>query len=121
MNILFATAEAYPFIKVGGLGDVAYALPKALRKLGIDARVIMPKYGSIPYKYRKEMKKKCDFNVEVGWRNQYAGIEYLEYDGVPFYFVDNMYYFNRPEVYGDYDDGEKFSFFSVSNAPIKSK
>lgn len=112
MNILFATAEAYPFIKVGGLGDVAYALPKALRKLGIDARVIMPKYGSIPYKYRKEMKKKCDFNVEVGWRNQYAGIEYLEYDGVPFYFVDNMYYFNRPEVYGDYDDGEKFSFFS---------
>lgn len=112
MKILFAAAEAYPFIKVGGLGDVAYALPKALRKLGIDVRVIMPKYSSIPSKYLEGLKKICDYNVEVGWRNQYCGIEYKEYDGIPFYFVDNMYYFNRPNVYGDYDDGEKFSFFS---------
>lgn len=112
MKILFATAEAYPFVKVGGLGDVAYALPKELRKLGIDVRIIMPKYSSIDPKYLEGLKKICDYNVEVGWRNQYCGIEYKEYDGIPIYFVDNMYYFNRPNVYGDYDDGEKFSFFS---------
>lgn len=112
MKILFAAAEAYPFIKVGGLGDVAYALPKALRKLGVDVRVIMPKYSSIPSKYLEGVRKLCDYNVQVGWRNQYCGIEYKEYDGIPFYFVDNMYYFNRPNIYGDYDDGEKFSFFS---------
>ena len=112
MKILFAAAEAYPFIKVGGLGDVAYALPKALRKSGVDVRVIMPKYSSIPSKYLEGITKLCDYNVQVGWRNQYCGIEYKEYDGIPFYFVDNMYYFNRPNIYGDYDDGEKFSFFS---------
>lgn len=121
MKILFATAEAYPFIKVGGLGDVAFALPKELRKLGIDVRIIMPKYSSIEPKLLEGSKKICDYNVEVGWRNQYCGIEYKEYDGIPIYFVDNMYYFNRPNVYGDYDDGEKFSFFSKAVVESISK
>lgn len=112
MKVLFAAAEAYPFMKTGGLGDVAYALPKALRTSGIDARVIMPKYTNIPQEYVSRMGKIAEFNVQVGWRNQYCGLFCLEYDGTPFYFIDNEYYFKRGGAYGDYDDGEKFSFFS---------
>jgi len=112
MKVLFVASEAYPFIKTGGLGDVAYALPKALRKLGIDARVIIPKYSRIPLSFRNCMENIATFNVKVGWRDQYCGLEYLTYDDVPYYFVDNEYYFKRPEIYGSYDDGERFSFFS---------
>ncbi|HEY8890047.1 MAG TPA: glycogen synthase GlgA [Clostridium sp.] len=112
MKVLFVASEAYPFIKTGGLGDVAYALPKALRKLGIDARVIIPKYSGIPLSFRNCMENVATFNVKVGWRDQYCGLEYLTYDDVPYYFVDNEYYFKRPEIYGSYDDGERFSFFS---------
>ena len=111
MKVLFAASEAHPFIKVGGLGDVAYALPKALRKLGIDARVIIPKYGSIADHLRKSMNTLATFNVPVGWRNQYGGLQYMEYDGIPFYFIDNEYYFNRDTAYGFYDDGERFAYF----------
>ncbi|WP_298841319.1 glycogen synthase, partial [uncultured Clostridium sp.] len=112
MKVLFVASEAYPFIKTGGLGDVVYALPKALRKLGIDARVIIPKYSKIPLAFRSCMENIDYFNVEVGWRSKYCGLEYLKYDGVPYYFVDNEYYFKRPHIYGDYDDGERFAFFS---------
>lgn len=112
MKILFATAEAYPFLKTGGLADVSLALPKALRRLGIDARVIMPKYQDIRYEFKMMMKHCCHFNVQVGWRNQYCGIEYLEYDGVPFYFIDNEFYFKRNGAYGYGDDDERFVFFS---------
>lgn len=112
MNILFATSEAYPFMKTGGLGDVAYALPKALRKQGIDVRVIMPKYTRISKEYSDKMEKVAEYNVQVGWRNQYCGLLRLEYDGIPFYFIDNKYYFKRGSAYGDFDDGERFSFFS---------
>ena len=112
MKVLFVASEAYPFIKTGGLGDVAYALPKALRKLGIDVRVIIPKYSSIPLAFKNCMENIATFNVEVGWRSQYCGLEHLIYDGVPYYFVDNEYYFKRPNIYGDYDDGERFSYFS---------
>lgn len=111
MNILFAASEAFPFAKTGGLADVAYALPKALRALGADVRVIMPKYGDINHEYTTKMKYLKHFYVPVGWRNQYCGIEYLNYDGIPFYFIDNEYYFKRPGYYGYYDDGERFSFF----------
>ena len=93
MKVLFAAAEAHLFIKIGGLGDVAYALPKALRRIGIDARVILPKYGSIPENFKNSMQTIATFNVPVGWRNQYGGLQYMEYDGVPFYFIDNEYYF----------------------------
>jgi starch synthase len=112
MKVLFVASEAYPFIKTGGLGDVAYALPKALRKLGIDARVIMPKYNGIPSSFKNSMEDIAEFNVTVGWRNQYCGLQYLTYDELPYYFIDNEYYYNRSEVYGYYDDGERFSYFS---------
>ncbi|GFR35529.1 glycogen synthase GlgA [Thermobrachium celere] len=112
MKVLFAAAECYPFLKTGGLGDVAYALPKALRKIGVDVRVIMPKYSDINYDFKSKMRHITHFDVWVGWRRQYCGIEYLEYDGVPFYFIDNEYYFKRPGAYGYYDDGERFAYFS---------
>lgn len=112
MKILFTTSEAYPFIKTGGLGDVAYALPKALTDAGTDIRVILPKYISIPDSYKNKMTTIATFNVQVGWRNQYCGLQYLEYNGVKFYFIDNEYYFRRDGCYGYYDDGERFCFFS---------
>jgi starch synthase len=112
MKVLFVASEAYPFIKTGGLGDVAYALPKALRKLGIDARVIMPKYSGIPSSFKNCMEDIAEFNVTVGWRNQYCGLQCLTYDDLPYYFVDNEYYYNRTQIYGYYDDGERFSYFS---------
>ncbi|NLZ47842.1 MAG: glycogen synthase GlgA [Clostridiales bacterium] len=111
MKVLFAAAEAHPFVKIGGLGDVAYALPKALRKIGIDARVILPKYWTIPEHLRNSMHTIATFNVPVGWRNQYGGLQYMEYDGVPFYFIDNEYYFRRDGVYGYFDDGERYGYF----------
>ena len=112
MKVLFVASEAYPFIKTGGLGDVAYALPKALRKLGIDVRVIIPEYSSIPLPFKNCMETIATFEVQVGWRSKYCGLKYLTYDDVPYYFVDNEYYFKRAEPYGFYDDGERFSYFS---------
>ncbi|MBZ9609015.1 glycogen synthase GlgA [Clostridium estertheticum] len=112
MKVLFVASEAYPFIKTGGLGDVAYALPKALRKLGIDARVIIPKYSKIPLSFKNCMETIASFKVKVGWRDKYCGLQRLTYDEVPYYFVDNEDYFKRPEIYGYYDDGERFSYFS---------
>lgn len=111
MKILYVASEAHPFIKTGGLGDVAYALPKALRKLGMDVRVIIPKYSAIKDEYKSKMHTLATFNVPVGWRNQYGGLQYLEHDGVPFYFIDNEYYFKRDGAYGFYDDGERFAYF----------
>ncbi|MGL4977777.1 MAG: glycogen synthase, partial [Cetobacterium sp.] len=111
LDLLFATSEADPFLKVGGLGDVSLALPKALTKVGVNAKVILPKNGKIPQKFVDEMKFVASFTVPVGWRNQYAGLFHLEYDGVDFYFLDNEYYFKRHVPYGHYDDGEIFSFY----------
>jgi len=112
MKILFAASEVYPFAKSGGLGDVAYALPKMLRSLGIDVRIIMPKYKSIPEKYTSTVIHIANYGVPVGWRNQYCGLQYINYSDIPVYFIDNEYYFKRNELYGDFDDGEKFSFFN---------
>jgi starch synthase len=112
MKVLFVASEANPFIKTGDLGDVAYALPKALRKLGIDARVIIPKYSIIPLSYKNCIENTISFKVTVGWREQYCGLDYLTYEGIPYYFVDNEYYFNRPKLYGYDDDAERFSYFS---------
>lgn len=112
MKVLFAVSECVPFIKSGGLADVAGSLPKELKKLGTDVRVILPKYGMIPEKFRSEMKKVKEYTVQLGWRVQYCGIETLEYDGVTFYFVDNEYYFKRDSLYGHYDDGERFAYFN---------
>lgn len=112
MKVLFATSEAHPFLKTGGLADVAFALPKALRALGIDVRVIMPKYSDISEFYKNNMTTLKTFSVNLGWRNQYAGLQYMEEEDIPFYFIDNEYYFKRKGAYGYDDDGERFCYFS---------
>jgi starch synthase len=112
VKVLFAVSECGPFAKSGGLADVAGSLPKELKSLGTDVRVILPKYGTISEEYKKEMKKVKEFSVSVGWRNQYCGIEELTYQGVTFYFIDNEYYFKRDRLYGYYDDGERFAYFN---------
>jgi starch synthase len=112
VKVLFAVSECGPFAKSGGLADVAGSLPKELKSLGTDVRVILPKYGTIAEEYKKEMTKIKEFTVPVGWRNQYCGIEKLIYQGLTFYFVDNEYYFKRERLYGYYDDGERFAYFN---------
>ncbi|MFK5883190.1 MAG: glycogen synthase GlgA [Candidatus Izemoplasma sp.] len=119
MKILFVGSEAVPFSKTGGLADVLGALPKELVKKGIDARVILPKHGVTKNKYDQEMTKIVDFYVNVGSKKEYVGIEFIKLDGVTYYFVDNEYYFGfRDTLYGHYDDGERYGFFS--NAVLKS-
>ena len=110
MKILYAASEAAPFAKSGGLADVAGALPKALARDGIDARVVMPLYGDL--KFKDTLTYVTNFSVPVGWRSQYCGLFKAERDGVVFYFIDNEYYFKRSGLYGFYDDGERFAFFS---------
>ena len=112
MKVLFAASECAPFVKSGGLGDVVGALPGVLNKYGADARVILPKYSTIPKEFTDRMKNIEFFEVELGWRKLYCGILELEYEGVHYYFVDNEYFFNRPELYGYDDDCERFAFFS---------
>lgn len=112
MKILFAAAEALPFIKVGGLGDVAGALPKALVAKGHDVRVVLPLYSSMKPAMREKCKYLKFFYFLHGWRNCYCGIFEAEIDGVTYYLIDNEYYFNRKAPYGEFDDGERFAFFS---------
>ncbi|GGE78147.1 starch synthase [Priestia taiwanensis] len=113
MKVLFAVSECVPFAKSGGLADVAGALPKELKKLGTEVRVILPNYSSISPALREEFELYHIFQVKLGWRNQYCGIFKTEYDGVTYYLLDNEYYFKRDSLlYGHYDDGERFSFFS---------
>ena len=112
IKVLYAAFEASPFIKTGGLGDVAGALPQYLHKEGVDIRVIMPLFSSIPKEYRSKMEKIDEFTVKLGWRNQYLGVHKLVYNDVIFYFLDNEYYFKRENPYGYFDDGERIAFFS---------
>ena len=112
MNILFAVSEAVPFVKTGGLGDVAGSLPAALAAEGADVRVILPLYGTIPEKWRLQMNFLFYDYVRLAWRSQYCGLFSMEQDGVTYYFIDNEYYFKRSRIYGEYDDGERFAFFS---------
>ena len=103
MKVFYVTAECWPFAKTGGLGDVSYALPKELKKEGVDVRVIMPKYSTIPSYLKDQLKEIAVFSVRVGWRNQYCGLLEMELDGVKFYFIDNEFYFRRE------DERKKFS------------
>ncbi|MFP4976218.1 glycogen synthase GlgA [Paenibacillus sp. CN-4] len=112
MKVLFAAAEAHPFIKTGGLADVIGALPKALQRAGADVRVILPKYKGIPKSYREQMETVAVLEVPVGWRRQYCGVQRIIHDGIPVYFIDNEYYFGRDGVYGYMDDGERFAYFN---------
>ncbi len=113
INILFATPECVPFANSGGLGEVAGSLPRALnRKRNIECRVIMPLYGQIADEYREKMTFLGQGIVGVTWREQYVGLFEMRYQGVTYYFIDNEYYFKRDGLYGHYDDGERFAYFS---------
>ena len=112
LRVVFATAEAAPFCKTGGLGDVAGSLPQALADQGCKVIVMLPKYGTIAQKWVDQMEHLCDFYLNLGWRNEYCGLERLEKDGVEYVFVDNERYFKREQLYGYFDDGERFAFFS---------
>ncbi len=113
-NVIFVGSEAAPFIATGGLADVLGSLPKALAKnKNLDISVMLPLYGSINQDFKSQFKFLTNFNVSVGWRQQYCGVFYYEYEGVKFYFIDNEFYFKREgNIYGFYDDGERFAFFS---------
>lgn len=113
MKILFAASECVPFVKTGGLADVAGTLPLELCALGADIRVILPKYRDIPSYWKDQMQHLTSFYVNLAWRKQYCGVDMLSYRGVTYYFIDNEFYFARDSVYGDGDEeGERFAFFS---------
>lgn len=112
LHVAFASAEAAPFVKTGGLGDVAGSLPQALKAAGAEVVVLVPKYDTIAPEYKDRMEHLCDFYVPLGWRNEYCGIERLNHKGVDYLFLDNQRYFSRGYPYGFFDDGERFAFFS---------
>lgn len=112
MQIVFASAECAPFVKTGGLGDVAGSLPAALVRAAAEVIVMVPKYATIKDEYKAQMEHFSDFYVSLGWRNEYCGLEKLEHDGVTYMFIDNERYFARDYPYGFFDDGERFAFFS---------
>ena len=112
MKILFAASEVAPFIKTGGLADVAGSLPQALAREGHEVTVILPLYEGIADKWREEMTFRKNFNVSLAWRQVYCGLFELKRDGVTFWFVDNEYYFKRHQLYGHFDDCERFAYFS---------
>lgn len=116
MQIVFASAECAPFVKTGGLGDVAGSLPAALVRAGAEVIVMVPKYATIKDEYKAQMEHFSDFYVSLGWRNEYCGLEKLERDGVTYMFIDNERYFARDYPYGFFDDGERFAFFSKAIA-----
>ena len=112
-SVLFVTTEAEPFASTGGMGEVCTSLPRALNKTKkTDARVMLPLYEDVALRFRDSMTFVCNINVGLAWRNQYCGLFRMEYEGVVYYFVDNEYYFKRGNLYGYYDDAERFAFFS---------
>ncbi|MCQ9209249.1 glycogen synthase GlgA [Granulicatella seriolae] len=121
MRVLFVTGEVAPFYKSGGLGDVAYALPKELVKQGVDIRVVAPYYSSMPERFKDSIQDLYWFTIRVGWKTRYVGVKSLVLDGVTYYFIDNQDYFNRGKLYGEWDDGERFAFFSMAVIEMMEK
>ncbi|WP_196594393.1 glycogen synthase GlgA [Pectinatus sottacetonis] len=111
LKLLYVASEASPFVKTGGLGDVAGSLPKELKKQNIDVRVVIPKYSTIAEQYRSNMKNIYSGSLKIAWREKYFGIETLKHNNVTFYFIDNEDYFKRDGYYGYDDDDERFTFF----------
>ena len=112
MNILFTASECVPFVKTGGLADVVGSLAPVLAQQGHDVRVIMPLYSAIPMEWQEKMQHLLQFDVQLGWRRQYCGVQMLEKDGVTYYFLDNKYYFGRPYIYGlGGDEYERYGYF----------
>ncbi|MBQ7836596.1 MAG: glycogen synthase GlgA [Clostridia bacterium] len=123
-KILYVSSECMPFAATGGLGDVIGSLPEAVREYmgdGSDIRVVLPLYENVSSQWRSQMKEEAVFTVRLGWRNQYCGVLSLEKNGVTYYFVDNEYYFKRAELYGHWDDGERFAFFSMAAVQMLSE
>lgn len=116
MKILYVASECTPFIKSGGLADVAGSLPQGIKKQGHDIRVVLPFYSSIPDKHKEDLKEVVKFKIDLGWRSQYVGVLEKEYNGITYYFIDNEYYYKRDGLYGYYDDGERYIFFSKAIA-----
>ena len=121
MNILFASSEVAPFIKTGGLADVAGALPKKLADMGHDVKVVLPLYEGVDAQWRDQMQFIQHFNVKVAWRSPYCGLFEYRADNISYYFIDNEYYFKRAQVYGHYDDGERFAYFSRAVLELPAK
>lgn len=121
MKVLFVAAEGAPFFKTGGLGDVAYALPKELRKQGVDIRVVLPYYTQMPERFKEQLTEITHFRVELGYKSAYVGVKTLTLDGVQYYFIDNLAYFDRDQLYGQNDDGERFGFFDIAVVEMMEK
>ena len=121
MKVLFLTSEAVPFIKTGGLADVAGSLPKELKNAGVDIRVVLPLYGTIDQTYRSQMEKITEFYVDLDWKHQYTGVYQLVFDNVTYYFLDNMEYFDRSYPYGFDDDAERFIYFSKASTLLSKE
>lgn len=114
MKILFAASEIAPFFRTGGLAEVTGSLPAALMKLGAEVRTVMPLYKEIGQEFRSRMTLLATFNVQLSWRNQHCGVFELKQGGISYYFIDNEYYFKRPFAYGQFDDAERFAYFSAA-------
>lgn len=121
MKLLFAAAECAPFFKTGGLGDVAGTLPKVLAKEDVETVVVLPYFTKMSDKYKTQLEDVFSFEVNVGWRQQYCGVKRLIEDEVTYYFIDNLYYFDRETLYGYYDDGERFAFFQMAIIELMEK
>lgn len=121
MKVLFVAAEGAPFFKTGGLGDVAYALPKELRKQGVDIRVVLPYYTQMPERFKEQLIEITHFRVELGYKSAYVGVKTLTLGGVQYYFIDNLAYFDRDQLYGQNDDGERFGFFDIAVIEMMEK
>lgn len=121
MKTLFVAAECAPFFKTGGLGDVAGALPKALKEKGTDIKVVLPFFTKMAARYKDQLADLFSYDVYVGWRKQYCGVKYLRQNGIDYYFLDNQYYFDRPELYGYFDDGERFAFYQQAVIELMEK
>jgi starch synthase len=121
MKVYYVTSEAAPFSKTGGLGDVMGSLPIAMRKKNVGVRVVTPLYESIPNELRSNMKFIKNIWVDLSWRHQYCGVFEAKYNGVTYFLIDNEYYFKRPEIYGYFDDGERFAFLSKAAVDLISQ
>ena len=111
MKVLLAGSEALPFVKTGGLADVLGALPKELRRLGVDARVMIPLHKTVKTNYQNKLEFVADTKLKLGWREIYMGILKMEYSGVPCYFIDCEDFFGDEVYRGGDAENEQYLYF----------